>query len=129
MYLPIALGATWAYVRSFFSNYLPPSTVPVPRHSSGVSGAIHMPPWDAVRVLRALTSGAEKEDARPPLAIAIHWGTFVTEPVEILKTLGLLEWACYNQGVRFARNMDGTNDTGGGQPLFLALNHGQSIIT
>lgn len=129
VFLPIALGATWAYLRSFFSNYMTPSTVPLPRHSSGVTGAIHMPPWDAVRVLRDLTAGWDREADRPPTAVALHWGTFVTEPVEVLKTLGLLEWACYNQNVRFGRKLGESGEPKGEQPLFLALNHGQSIVT
>lgn len=129
VYLPVALGATWAYIRSWFSNYMPPSTVPVPRHSAGVSGAFHMPPWDAVRVLRDLTSGARDQAARPPVAVAIHWGTFVTEPVEVVKTLGLLEWACYNQDVRFGRRLEDESEGGPGRPFFVALNQGQSIVT
>ncbi|CAN8106239.1 unnamed protein product [Discula destructiva] len=128
VYLPIALGATWAYLRSFFSNYMPPSTVPFPRHSAGVAGAFHMPPWDAVRVLRDLTEWRDK-GARPPVCLALHWGTFVTEPIEILKTLGLLEWACYNQGVRFGRELHEGDMVGGAKPPFLALNHGQSVVT
>lgn len=127
VYLPVALGATWAYIRSFFSNYVPPAAVPVPRHSAGVTGAIHMPPWDAVRALRDLTS---RED-RQTVAVAIHWGTFVTEAVEVLKTLGQLEWACYNQGVAFGRSLEeaAKNKKKEDQPSFLALHHGQSILT
>lgn len=128
VYLPIALGATWAYLRSFFSNYMHPAMVPFPRHKSGVAAAIHMPPWDAVRVLRELTEGREK-NAQPPVCIALHWGTFVTEPIEILKTLGLLEWACYNQGVRFGRRLEEADTVTGARPTFLALDHGQSVVT
>lgn len=124
VYLPVALGATWAYIRSFFSNYVPPSAVPVPRHSAGITGGIHMPPWDAVRVFRDLRTGV---GARAPVAVAIHWGTFVTEPVEILKTLGHLEWACYNQGITFARMLEDGGVEKEGDPVFVALNHGQSI--
>lgn len=126
VYLPIALGATWAYLRSFFSNYLPPSAVPFPRHAAGVAGAFHMPPWDALRVLRDVTTGRDVE-AAPPVCVALHWGTFVTEPVEILKTLGLLEWACYNQGVECV--FPGESVVRGTRPSFLALNHGQSVVT
>lgn len=131
--LPVALGATWAYLRSFFSDYLPPAGVPFPRHSAGMTGAIHMPPWDAARALRDLAAGdADDGLRRPPVAVAVHWGTFVTEPVEVLKTLGLLEWACYNQGVRFGRRLEeGQLDAGrgDGRPVFLAINHGQSVVT
>lgn len=138
VYLPVALGATWAYLRSFFSNYVPSSAVPVPRHSMGVTGAIHLAPWDAVRALRDVTSTPNPKGKRPPpVAVAMHWGTFVTEPVEILKTLGQLEWACYNQSVTFGRSLENQggepNEAGEPgkrqQPLFLALNHGQSIFT
>ncbi|PSR80606.1 beta-lactamase superfamily domain-domain-containing protein [Coniella lustricola] len=128
VYLPIALGATWAYVRSFFSNYLPPANVPIPRHSAGITGAIHMPPWDAVRVLRDLTASRDP-NAKSPVAVAMHWGTFVTEPIEVLKSLGHLEWACYNQNVRFGRCLEDVENVVGKEPVFLALNHGQSIIT
>lgn len=128
VYLPIALGATWAYLRSFFSNYMPPSTVPFPRHSAGVTGAIHMPPWDALRVLRDLTERRNKS-GRPPVTIALHWGTFVTEPIEILKTLGGLEWACYNQGAKFGRSLEKADLVDGAEPPFLAVNQGQSVVT
>lgn len=127
VYLPVALGATWAYIRSFFSNYVPPSAIPIPRHNAGVTGAIHMPPWDAVRVLRDLTSTRTKGECQT-VAIAMHWGTFVTEAVEILKTLGQLEWACYNQHVSFRRVLEEAGADKQEQPLFLALNHGQSIL-
>lgn len=126
VYLPVALGATWAYIRSFFSNYVPPSAVPVPRHSAGITGGIHMPPWDAVRVFRELRVGGGDN---APVAVAIHWGTFVTEPIEILKTLGHLEWACYNQGVKFARTLEEASSDNEREPVFVALNHGQSIDT
>lgn len=128
VYLPIALGATWAYLRSFFSNYMPPSTVPFPRHSAGVTGAIHMPPWDALRVLRDLTDGRNKT-GRPPVTVALHWGTFVTEPIEILKTLGGLEWACYNQGAKFGRKLEKADLIDGAKPPFLAVHQGQSVVT
>ncbi|KAF2147630.1 Metallo-hydrolase/oxidoreductase, partial [Myriangium duriaei CBS 260.36] len=128
VFLPIALGATYAYVRSFFSDYLPNSTDPFPRHSSGVTGAIHMPPWDAVRVLHDLAgSGAANSSSEAPVAVAMHWGTFVTDPIEILKTLGQLEWACERQGVRFARELEQNEQGKTPQPRFIAVNHGESV--
>jgi len=85
-----------------------------------------------------------------PVAVAMHWGTFVTDPVEVLRTLGQLESACLQQGVTFARSYPvvpagsslRTLSPGGSrrgqdkrasvgvdprQPCFVALNHGQSI--
>jgi hypothetical protein len=147
--LPVSVGASFAYLRSFVP--LPDWINPFPRHSPGVTGANHMPPWDAVRVLKVMTESeenAETEDggeeaagATPVVAVAMHWGTFVTEPVEVLKTLGQLEWACQQQGVRFARSLgglgaagkeaDGPNGSverpGLSEPWFVALNHGQSV--
>ncbi|OAG06152.1 Metallo-hydrolase/oxidoreductase [Paraphaeosphaeria sporulosa] len=128
LYLPLALGATWAYLKSFFSNYLPDSLDPFPRHSPGIAGAIHMPPWDAVRVLREMTdntAGDIKSDR--PIAIGMHWGTFVTDQTEVLKTLGQLEWACSQQDVEFSRSLEGKRENDEQRVRFLALNHGQSV--
>jgi N-acyl-phosphatidylethanolamine-hydrolysing phospholipase D len=125
--LPISVGATYAYLRSLIS--LPDSISPVPRHSAGLAGAAHMPAWDAVRVLRLMTE-QEKGDgeAERPVAIAMHWGTFVTEGIEVLRTLGQLEWACEKQGVEFGRSIPGGDRLEGrDRPLFLAVNHGQSV--
>ncbi|GAB1315587.1 Protein-lysine N-methyltransferase efm4 [Madurella fahalii] len=151
--LPVSVGASFAYLRSFVP--LPAWINPLPRHSPGVTGANHMPPWDAVRVLGVMTergcradgegeSGDGEQSATPVVAVAMHWGTFVTEPVEVLKTLGQLEWACKEHGVRFARSFDSSGSVwrGGGvggsdgssqvgegtmAPWFVALNHGQSV--
>ena len=69
------------------------------------------------------------EDGEKPLAIAMHWGTFVTDPVDILKTLGQLEWACINHDVQFIRSLDedAAGDGKAKEGRFLALNHGQSV--
>jgi len=126
--LPVAVGATYSYLRSFV--YLPDSISPFPRHNLGLTAAAHMPPWDAVRVLQDLTGAGDasnlksSEDEDPPVAIAMHWGTFVTDPVEVLKTLGQLEWACQQHDVVFNREIP----KGRREKLcFLALDHGQSI--
>ncbi|KAK3693025.1 beta-lactamase superfamily domain-containing protein [Podospora appendiculata] len=135
--LPVAVGATYAYLRSLVP--LPDWISPFPRHRPGLAAATHMPPWDAVRVLNVMAGSRggvkggdeDEEDEREegPVAIAMHWGTFVTEPVGVLKTLGELEWACTSQGVRFARSLEGTEADGLSrkQPCFLAVNHGQSV--
>lgn len=121
--LPISVGATFAYLKSFVP--LPDSLSPFPRHSAGVMGANHMPPWDAVRVLREMSRG-EEEGGRKTVAMGIHWGTFVTDPAEVLKTLGQLEYACQRQGVRFARNLQ-AGQGGLEESLFVVVNHGESI--
>ncbi|KAK4212777.1 N-acyl-phosphatidylethanolamine-hydrolyzing phospholipase D [Rhypophila decipiens] len=131
--LPVWVGATFTYLRSFVP--LPDWISPFPRHTGGVSGANHMPPWDAVRVLKLMTARgpdkaeAEKGVAYRPVAVAMHWGTFVTDPVEVFKTLGQLEWACMIQGVQFARSLPvlKPEEEGLTNPCFLALNHGESV--
>ncbi|KAK0930988.1 hypothetical protein LTR29_016495 [Friedmanniomyces endolithicus] len=122
--LPIAVGATYDYVRSMAP--VPDSMNPIPRHSAGVTAHNHMPPWDAVRVLRAMTesSGGGGERA---VAIAMHWGTFVIDAMEVLKTLGQLEWACEAHAVRFSRTLEPREEDG--KACFLALNHGESVVT
>lgn len=100
-----------------------------------------MPPWDAVRVLREMTAGEEAaggagdgggagDKMEYPVAIGMHWGTFVTDKTEVLKTLGQLEWACGEQGVDFRRGLREKEEGGERErPCFLALNHGQSVVT
>jgi len=127
--LPIWVGGTYDFVRSLVP--IPDALSPFPRHKLGLTAANHMPPWDAVRVLKLMTKGSERvlglDDGkrRAPVAVAMHWGTFITEPVEILKTLGQLQWACEQQGVTFARDM--ADGEGQSRIRFLALDHGQSI--
>jgi L-ascorbate metabolism protein UlaG (beta-lactamase superfamily) len=149
--LPISVGATFAYLRSFVP--LPDWINPCPRHTAGVTGANHMPPWDAVRVLRVMTETGRGKDDDPedgegsgeegeggggegfgPVAVAMHWGTFVTDPAEVLRTLGGLEWACQTQGVRFGRGSPSSGEgpgSGGShrgtEPWFVAVNHGGSV--
>ncbi len=120
--LPISVGATFAYLRSFVP--LPNWINPFPRHSDGVTAANHMPPWDAVRVMKIMTEGmmGTQEGA---VAVGMHWGTFVVDPEEVLKTLGELEWACERLGVGFGR---GQADVRTGRDVFLALNHGGSVF-
>lgn len=49
-----------------------------------------MPSLDEVRVMRIMTRETE-DQKRKTVAIAIHWGTFTSDLVEVLKTLGQLE--------------------------------------
>ncbi|KAL2194382.1 beta-lactamase superfamily domain-containing protein [Corynascus similis CBS 632.67] len=132
--LPVSVGATFAYLRSFVP--LPNRINPFPRHSAGVTAANHMPPWDAVRVLREISDdGGETGKTASnvaPVAVAMHWGTFVTDPEEVLKTLGALEFACQQQGVKFARQLQRGRDVPRvddeeRKPVFVALNHGGSV--
>ncbi|TKY89320.1 hypothetical protein EX895_001851 [Sporisorium graminicola] len=138
--LPISVGATISFLRSYIP--LPDSISPFPRISSGLTAANHMPPWDAVTVFDRMTAAdaapaapasaaAEKRDAC--VCMAIHWGTFISGPEEVLKTLGQLKWACAQLGVRFARDDEGAKMREGKRAkdasgkTFVALNHGASI--
>ncbi|KAK4194325.1 beta-lactamase superfamily domain-containing protein [Triangularia verruculosa] len=121
--LPISVGASFAYLRSF-TTWLPDWGNPMPRHTQGVTGANHMPPWDAVKVFNEMTDGMNGK----AVAIGLHWGTFATEPEEVLKTLGGLEWACLRQGVAFGRGWEGKHDADVGGKTFLAVNQGESVL-
>ncbi|KAH6843232.1 beta-lactamase superfamily domain-containing protein [Chaetomium sp. MPI-CAGE-AT-0009] len=148
--LPVSVGATFAYLRSFVP--LPDWLSPFPRHSAGVTGANHMPPWDAVRVVRVMAGvegdgggegdgdrgvGKTEGGADGVVALAMHWGTFVPDPADVLRTLGALEWACKQQGVGFARGLArgerrSVNGVAGNAvlekgPVFVAVNHGGSV--
>ncbi|EMC98436.1 hypothetical protein BAUCODRAFT_67574 [Baudoinia panamericana UAMH 10762] len=120
--MPVSVGATHDFVRSL--TFMPDATNPVPRHTPGVTAHNHMPPWDAVRVLRLMTKKQSAAEASP-VAIAMHWGTWA-EPEEVLKTLGQLEWACVAHKVQFAREL-GASRSAGKTACFLAINHGQSV--
>ncbi|KAL2174612.1 beta-lactamase superfamily domain-containing protein [Thermothelomyces heterothallicus CBS 202.75] len=147
--LPVSVGATFSYLRSFFfffPSFAPglasPSPSysrlnPFPRHGAGVTAANHMAPWDAVRVLRAGSGGGGGGDGGDgAVAVAMHWGTFVPDPEEVLRTLGALEWACRRQGVRFARELQrgkgqATAEDAGGRDrglVFVALHHGAGVV-
>ncbi|KAK5161447.1 hypothetical protein LTS14_001243 [Recurvomyces mirabilis] len=131
LFLPIAVGATYDFFRSFAP--VPDSINPIPRHAQGVTAHNHMPSWDAVRVLNVMTadsdassSAVRDEEDGPPVAIAVHWGTFVTEPVEVLATLGQLQWACEAHGVDFVTSLE-ERQVKDVKASFIALNHGQSV--
>ena len=131
--LPVSVGATIAFLRSYVP--LPDSFSPFPRISSGLTAANHMPPWDAVGVFDSMT--VPTDAAGKPvhaIALAIHWGTFISGPEEVLKTLGQLKWACNQHGVEYTRSGDGLPGSATakvkpkrGRKTMVALNHGASI--
>jgi len=130
--LPIWVGGTYDFVRSWVP--LSDALSPMPRLKVGLTAANHMPPWDAVRVLKLMTQGDAqnkgKGKGKGPVAVAMHWGTFITEPVEVLKTLGQLQWACEAQGVPFGRELERGEgrEEKASETCFLALDHGQSVV-
>ncbi len=129
--LPISVGATISFLRSYIP--LPDSISPFPRISSGLTAANHMPPWDAVGAFDKMTpNSANDEEETAAVCMAIHWGTFISGPEEVLKSLGQLKWACRQHGVEFARSEEeleaiGRDKQAKGRKTFAALNHGASI--
>ncbi|KAH6618220.1 beta-lactamase superfamily domain-containing protein [Chaetomium sp. MPI-SDFR-AT-0129] len=142
--LPVSVGATFSYLRSFVP--LPNWVNPFPRHTAGVTGANHMPAWDAVKVMKEMVgvgelgmgeesgssggTGGPAETEKEAVAMAVHWGTFVPDPEEVLHTLGSLEWACQQQGVKFVRELreEGADREEERRGLrFAAVNHGGSV--
>ncbi len=99
---------------------------------SGVNGATHMGTGDATKVFKIMTDGGHGEGGvENAVAVAVHWGTFVTDPAEVLRTLGGLELACEREGVGFGRSLEACSQDDGGERRrgrFVALNHGQSVV-
>lgn len=116
-FLPVSVGATYAYLKSF--DPLPDWLSPIPRIHEGLTGANHMTAADAVQVFQQMH---EPRGTRPPLAIAIHWGTFTEEPADVIETVHRLQQACDHYGVKLARHIDTLT-----APTFALLHHGQSV--
>ncbi|WFD29449.1 N-acetylphosphatidylethanolamine-hydrolyzing phospholipase D [Malassezia sp. CBS 17886] len=147
--LPVSVGATYAFLKSF--DPLPDWMSPVPRLDDGVTGAIHMSAADAVAVFTlmgragAAARGEKSAPRRAPVCVAIHWGTFVDGPGEVVETMCRLRAACDAEGVHFTRG--GAEEAksaavGSGtahehaargdavctsEPTFAMLDHGQSV--
>lgn len=111
--LPVSVGATYGYLKSF--DPFPDWLSPIPRAGDGLARAVHMTPRDAVRAMAIL--GA-------PLALGIHWGTFVEDKIEVAQTMARLGDACTHAGVRLVRTWDGA---AADAPTFALLDHGASI--
>ncbi|WFD33584.1 N-acetylphosphatidylethanolamine-hydrolyzing phospholipase D [Malassezia cuniculi] len=110
--LPVSVGATYGYIKSF--DPLPDWLSPLPRAGEGLARAVHMTPRDAVRTMSIL--GA-------PVALAIHWGTFVEDKVEVAQTMARLASACADANVQLVRSWDGSANG----PTFALLDHGASL--
>ena len=117
--LPISVGATFAYLKSF--DVFPDWLSPFPRLSDGLTGANHMTTADAVNVFRVMTRA--HQGPRAPVCLAIHWGTLVGGADEVTETIFRLQAACTIQNVHYARHYDGAPDV----PTFALINHGESI--
>ncbi|KAL4400180.1 N-acylphosphatidylethanolamine-specific phospholipase D [Malassezia pachydermatis] len=116
--LPVSVGATYAYLKSF--DILPDGLSPVPRMNDGLTGANHMSASDAVKVFTIMQRSSSK---RVPVAMGIHWGTFVEGMGEVVDTMTTLEKACQAHQVDYARALH----TKPLHPTFALVHHGQSI--
>lgn len=130
--LPISVGATISFLKSY--DPFPAFISPFPRIDSSVTSAGHMGPWGAVRVQRLMRDagspkGSKQGNAtpRPPVSMAIHWGTFVGGPDEVTHSIRELRRACAAQGVKFTRKVDRAPSSDEGQGTFVIVNHGESI--
>lgn len=121
-FLPISVGASFNYVKSYDSFGLVPSL------DSGLTGANHMTPDDAVRVSKILGKGLPNS-----LAVAIHWGTFVSGIDEVRKSMKDVEISCIRQEVSFLREPKDRTLHQIPSPdeahTFACLDHGQSLVT
>ncbi|PKI86010.1 N-acetylphosphatidylethanolamine-hydrolyzing phospholipase D [Malassezia vespertilionis] len=149
--LPVSVGATYAYLKSF--DPLPDWISPIPRLSDGLTGANHMSASDAVTIFTLMQGRADpsiplckrphiisdaQRKTRQPVALAIHWGTFVDGAAEVAETMQRLQWACERQNVRYTRTyapgqlkhgytQDASTSADPSAPVFVLVNHGQSI--
>lgn len=174
--LPISVGATLSFLKSY-EPPLPAALKLFPSISDGLTGANHMGPRDAVRAMRIMIGAAhgepddqEVDDAagvpddwrplddaaspaarapRAPLALAVHWGTFVGDAAEAAASMRQLREACAasqtvasaassSGGVRFCRGAAQTqawlgrrgeqkDDQAGDAGAFAALDHGETV--
>lgn len=141
--LPISVGATLSFLKGF--DPFPPGWSPFPCGlNEGLTAANHMTPHDAVRCFRlmnetpaldgargvaktGLAVGEGARDTPSPVALAIHWGTFVGSSNEAAVSLHSLREACRAYDVTFARCLDEEDGTQGSSPRFVALNPGEAI--
>ncbi len=145
--LPISVGATLGYLKSY--DPFPSFLSPIPSNvDEGLTAANHMPASDAVRVFELMRQcgggdGPENEEKEQPsegsssssqepapVALAIHWGTFVQNELEAARSLRKLKAACEEHDVRFARSFDPSASSSRPPPAngtFVALNSGESF--
>lgn len=121
--LPISVGATISFLKSF--DPIPPAWSPFPRIDPELNSSNHMGPEDAVRVMNLMTKEKETKlkEKKWPVAVGIHWGTFVSGENEVKNSIRGLRSACEKRGVRFSRE----SETGSKESKFVLINHGQSI--
>lgn len=115
--LPVSVGATYGFLKSF--DPLPDWLSPIPRATDGLARAVHMTPRDAVRTMRIM--GA-------PVALAIHWGTFIEDHVEVKQTMARLSDVCAADGVHLVRAWDSSAPAPAPAHTFAMLDHGASLV-
>ncbi|PWN29704.1 Metallo-hydrolase/oxidoreductase [Jaminaea rosea] len=114
--LPISIGSSLSYLRS--KDPFPRRYSPFPRVSEALTSCIHMDAEDAVQMMEIMTGYAAKgkEDggrddglgkSGGPLALAVHFGTFVRNAEQTKADVRNLRAACRRHGVGFGRTREG----------------------
>lgn len=116
--LPVSVGATYAYIKGF--DPLPPAMSLMPRLGDNITSPIHMTPRDAVDLFHMMI---DRHARRTPVALGVHWGTFVEGTAEIIDTVIHVGRACAARGLAFARD----EHVSWTAPTFALVDHGASV--
>lgn len=115
--LPISIGSSLSYLRS--KDPFPRRYSPFPRVSESLTSSIHMDAEDAVEMLDIMTSSsAGSKEQLPdasvnkmtPIALAVHFGTFVRNAEQTKTDVRNLRNACRRHKVQFGRTHEGRFD-------------------
>ena len=140
--LPISIGSSLSYLRS--KDPFPRRYSPFPRVSESLTSCIHMDAEDAVTMMELMTGylptdrkdatqaqvelqggesgGASKstvptQQQKPisPVALAVHYGTFVRNKEQTKADVRNLQSACKRHGITFARTSEGRYRSAGSE--------------
>lgn len=131
--LPISIGSSLSYLRS--KDPFPRRYSPFPRISESLTSSIHMDAEDAVQMMEIM-SGQKAESAGSvglpptPVALAVHFGTFVRNAEQTKGDIRNLYSACQRHSITFGRTREGRYGhlDGGDTPgRFLVSHQGETV--
>ncbi|CAO1619679.1 unnamed protein product [Parajaminaea phylloscopi] len=142
--LPISIGSSLSYLRS--KDPFPRRYSPFPRVSESLTSSIHMDAEDAVQMMEIMTGHKAETDGNDdendqeqgvspsPVALAVHYGTFVRNAEQTKGDVRNLRSACQRHGVEFGRTREGRfahmGSTDGGEASkgkFLVSHQGETV--